>query len=177
MTSGLTTTTATSALSRETPAKDTPETHGTHVEKRVKWRSVRIGETLKRLRSTSVGRCWLVWVSGGRQQPAPRRHHFASALASPPLPPRAVTARRSSDSPPPRSFTSRDPGRSWVRALSCQPRRLPQRRQLASPLRSTIGATGSRVRHLVACAPTFTVVAAVSESSTPALSVNCANRG
>jgi hypothetical protein len=26
---------------------------------------VRIGETLKRLRSTSAGRWWLVWVSGG----------------------------------------------------------------------------------------------------------------
>jgi hypothetical protein len=28
---------------------------------------VRIGETLKRLRSTSAGRWWLVWVSGGRK--------------------------------------------------------------------------------------------------------------
>jgi hypothetical protein len=49
MTSGLTTVTATSALSRETPTKETPET------------------AMRRLRSTSVGRWWLVWVSGGRK--------------------------------------------------------------------------------------------------------------
>ena len=36
MTSGLTTVTATSALSRETPTKETPETAETHVEKRLK---------------------------------------------------------------------------------------------------------------------------------------------
>ena len=34
MTSGLTTVTATSALSRETPTKETPETAEMHVEKR-----------------------------------------------------------------------------------------------------------------------------------------------
>jgi hypothetical protein len=38
-----------------------------HVEKRLKRRCVRIGENLKRLRSTSAGRWWLVWVSGGRK--------------------------------------------------------------------------------------------------------------
>ena len=67
MTSGLTTATATSALSRETPTKETPEMAETHVEKRLKRLWVRIGETLKRLRSTSAGRWWLVWVSGGRK--------------------------------------------------------------------------------------------------------------
>ena len=36
-------------------------------EKRLKRLWVRIGETLKRLRSTSAGRWWLVWVSGGRK--------------------------------------------------------------------------------------------------------------
>ena len=38
-----------------------------HVGKHLKrlWRS--IGETLKWLRSTSDGRWWLVWVSGGRK--------------------------------------------------------------------------------------------------------------
>ena len=67
MTSGLTTATATSALSRETPTKETPETAETHVEKRLKRLCVRIGETMKRLRSTNAGRWWLVWVSGGRK--------------------------------------------------------------------------------------------------------------
>jgi hypothetical protein len=67
MTSGLTTMTATSALSRETPTKETHETAETHIEKRLKRLWVRIGETMKRLRSTSAGRWWLVWVSGGRK--------------------------------------------------------------------------------------------------------------
>jgi hypothetical protein len=67
MTSGLTTATATSALDRETHTKETPETAETHVEKRPKRLWVRIGETLKRVCSTSVGRWWLVWVSGGRK--------------------------------------------------------------------------------------------------------------
>jgi hypothetical protein len=64
---GLTTVTATSALSRETPTKETPETTETHVEKRIKRLWVRTGETMKRLRSTSAGRWWLVWVGGGRK--------------------------------------------------------------------------------------------------------------
>jgi hypothetical protein len=38
-----------------------------HVEKRLKRLWVRIGETLKRLRSTNAGRWWRVWVSGGRK--------------------------------------------------------------------------------------------------------------
>jgi hypothetical protein len=67
MTSGLAAATAASALSRETPTKETPETPETHVEKRLKRLWVRIGENLKRLRSTSAGRWWLVWVSGGRK--------------------------------------------------------------------------------------------------------------
>jgi hypothetical protein len=67
MTSGLTTATATSALSRETPTEETPETPEKYIEKRLKRLLVRIGKTMKRLRSTSVGRWWLVWVSGGRQ--------------------------------------------------------------------------------------------------------------
>ena len=57
---GLTTVTATSALSRETPTKETPETAETHVEKRLKRLWVRTGETMKRLRSTSAGWWWLV---------------------------------------------------------------------------------------------------------------------
>jgi hypothetical protein len=61
------TTTATSALSRETPTKETPKTAETHEEKRLKRLLVRIGETLKRLRWTSVGRWWLAWVSGARR--------------------------------------------------------------------------------------------------------------
>ena len=44
-----------------------PETVETHIEKRLKRLWVRIGETLKRLRSTSAGRWWLVWVSGCRK--------------------------------------------------------------------------------------------------------------
>ena len=67
MTSGLTTATVTSTLSRETPTKETLETAGIHVEKYLKRLWVRIGETLKRLRSTNAGRWWLVWVSGGRK--------------------------------------------------------------------------------------------------------------
>jgi hypothetical protein len=67
MTSGLTTVTAMSAPSRETPTKETPETAETHIKKRLKRLWVRIGETLKRLRSTNAGRWWLVWVSGGRK--------------------------------------------------------------------------------------------------------------
>jgi hypothetical protein len=67
MTSGLTSVIATSALSGEMPTKETPETAEMHVEKRLKRLWVRIGETLKRLRSTSAGRWWLVWVSGGRK--------------------------------------------------------------------------------------------------------------
>ena len=39
----------------------------THIQKRLKRPSVRIGETLKRLRSTRVGRWWLLWVSSARQ--------------------------------------------------------------------------------------------------------------
>jgi hypothetical protein len=61
---GLTNATATSALSRETPIKETPETAETHIEKRLKRLWVRIEETLKRLRWTTVGRWWLAWVSG-----------------------------------------------------------------------------------------------------------------
>ena len=68
MTSGLTTTTATSALIRETPTKETTETAEIHVEKHLKILWVRIGETLKRLRSTNAGRRWIVWVSGGRKR-------------------------------------------------------------------------------------------------------------
>ena len=64
---GLTTAIATSALSRETPTKETPETTETHVEKRIKRLWVRTGETMKRLRSTSAGRWWLAWVSGGQK--------------------------------------------------------------------------------------------------------------
>jgi hypothetical protein len=62
--SGLTTATATSAL-RETPTKETPGTAETHVEERLKRLWVSIEETLKRLRSTSAGRWWLVWLSDG----------------------------------------------------------------------------------------------------------------
>ena len=67
MTSGLTTVTATSALSRETPTKETPETAETHVEKRLKRLLVTPETAMKRLRWTSGGRWWLVWVSGGRK--------------------------------------------------------------------------------------------------------------
>jgi hypothetical protein len=52
---------------RETSTKETYETAETHVEKRLKRLWVRIGETLKRLRSTLAGRWWLVWVSSGRK--------------------------------------------------------------------------------------------------------------
>ena len=68
MTCGLTTTTATSALSRETPtSKKAPGTPEAHIQKRLKHLLVRIGETLERLRPTSVGQRWLIWVSGARQ--------------------------------------------------------------------------------------------------------------
>ena len=67
MTSGLTASFVTSALSRETPTKETSETLETHVEKRLRRLWVRIGETLKRLRSTSASQWWLIWVSGGRK--------------------------------------------------------------------------------------------------------------
>jgi hypothetical protein len=67
MTSGLTTVIATPALSGETPTKETRETAETHVEKLLKRLWVRIGETLKRLRSISAGRWRLLWVSGGRK--------------------------------------------------------------------------------------------------------------
>jgi hypothetical protein len=67
MTSGLTTAIATSALGRETPTKETSETTETHVEKRLKRLRARVGETLKRLRSTDAGRGWPGWVSGGRK--------------------------------------------------------------------------------------------------------------
>jgi hypothetical protein len=66
MASGLTSAAAKLALSRETRIKETPETAETHVEKRLKWLWVRIGETLKRLRWTNIGRWWLAWVSGTR---------------------------------------------------------------------------------------------------------------
>ena len=62
MTSGLNTTTATSALSRETHTKETPKTPGTYVQKRLKRLLVGIGQTLKRLMPTTV-----VWVSGTQQ--------------------------------------------------------------------------------------------------------------
>ena len=45
----------------------TLETVETHIEKRLKRLWVRIGDTLKRLRWTSVGRWWLAWVSGARR--------------------------------------------------------------------------------------------------------------
>jgi hypothetical protein len=61
------TTTVTSALSRVTPTKEMPETAETHVEKRMKRLWVRMGETLKRLRWTSVGRWRLAWVGGARR--------------------------------------------------------------------------------------------------------------
>jgi hypothetical protein len=67
MTSGLTTAIATSALSGETPTKETPKTAEMYIEKRLKRLWVRIEEAMKRLRSTSAGRWWLVWVSGGRK--------------------------------------------------------------------------------------------------------------
>jgi hypothetical protein len=61
------TTTATPALNRETvPTKAAPEMAETHIEKRLERLWVRMGETLKRLRWTSVGRWWLAWVSSAR---------------------------------------------------------------------------------------------------------------
>jgi hypothetical protein len=63
VTSGLTTTAATSTISRETPSIETPETAEARVQKRLKRLSVAIRETLKRLRSTSVGQRWLVRVN------------------------------------------------------------------------------------------------------------------
>ena len=69
MTLGLTTATATSALNRETPIKETPETTGTHVEERLIRLWVRIGEILKRLRSTSAGPGkWWSEVGAGVEQ-------------------------------------------------------------------------------------------------------------
>jgi hypothetical protein len=68
MPSGLTTATATSALSRETPTKETHETAEMHIEKRLKRLCVTPETAMKRLRSTSAGRWWLVWVSGGRER-------------------------------------------------------------------------------------------------------------
>jgi hypothetical protein len=65
MTSGLTTAAATSAPSRETHTEETPETAEMHVEKRLKRLSNAWKTPEKRLRSTSAGRWWLVWVSGG----------------------------------------------------------------------------------------------------------------
>jgi hypothetical protein len=67
MTTDLITATATSALSGETPTKETPKMPETYIEQRLKRLWVRMVETLKRLRSTSAGRWWLVWVSGGRK--------------------------------------------------------------------------------------------------------------
>jgi hypothetical protein len=64
---GLTTTTATPVLSRETPTKETHETPEMDIQKRLKRLSVRTRETLKRLKSAGVGQWWLVWVSGARQ--------------------------------------------------------------------------------------------------------------
>jgi hypothetical protein len=53
-------------ISREMHTKETPGTAESHLEKRLKRLWVRIGENLKRLRCTSVGRWWLAWVSGAR---------------------------------------------------------------------------------------------------------------
>jgi hypothetical protein len=64
MTSGLTTATATLALRRETPTKETPETAETHIEERLK-RLRNAKETPeKRMRLTNAGRWWLAWVTG-----------------------------------------------------------------------------------------------------------------
>jgi hypothetical protein len=51
---------------RDTPAKETPEIAETHIEKRLKRLWVSIGENLKRLRCTSIGRWWVAWVNGAR---------------------------------------------------------------------------------------------------------------
>jgi hypothetical protein len=67
MTSRLPTVIAASALSRETPTKETPKAAETHVEERMKQLWVRIGEAVKWLRSINAGRRWLVWVNGGRK--------------------------------------------------------------------------------------------------------------
>jgi hypothetical protein len=67
MTSSLTTTTTTSARSREMPTKETPKTTEMDIQKHLKWVSVRTRETLKRLKSAGVGQWWLLWVSGARQ--------------------------------------------------------------------------------------------------------------
>jgi hypothetical protein len=67
MTSASTTTTATSALSRETHTTETPKTTDTHAQQRLKRLLLRFGETLSRLMSTGVGQWWLVWVSGAQQ--------------------------------------------------------------------------------------------------------------
>jgi hypothetical protein len=64
--SGLTTVTAASALSRETPTKKTPKTAETHVEERLKRLWVRIGD-YETAEVDQCGRWWLVWVSGGRK--------------------------------------------------------------------------------------------------------------
>jgi hypothetical protein len=50
---------------KETP--ETPGRAGTHVQERLRRLLGRIGETLKRLGSTSVGQWWLIWVSGPQQ--------------------------------------------------------------------------------------------------------------
>jgi hypothetical protein len=51
----------------ETPTKETSETAETHVEKRLKHMSNAWNTPEKRLSSTTAGRWWLVWVSGGRK--------------------------------------------------------------------------------------------------------------
>ena len=63
MTPGLTTTTTTSALGRETPTKETPERPEMYVQIRLKRLLVRIGETLKRL---EVYQCWSVVADMGQ---------------------------------------------------------------------------------------------------------------
>ena len=67
MTSGLITATTMSALNRETPTKETHKMVELHVEGRLKWLWVRIGEALKLLGPTNAGRWWPAWVSGGRE--------------------------------------------------------------------------------------------------------------
>jgi hypothetical protein len=63
MTSGLTTATATSALSRETPTKETPETAETYVEKRLKrlW-----GEDQRDFETAEVDQYWSVVACMGQ---------------------------------------------------------------------------------------------------------------
>ena len=53
--------------SRTTGRSEIPKTAETHVEERPKRLWVRVGEIMKRLRWTSVGRWWLAWVSGARR--------------------------------------------------------------------------------------------------------------